>query len=707
MSDNALASLEKIDARLSRLVPATDTVPCEEMLSELRKAFQDHAVVFLVGEDGSGRSATAAQFAQQQVLAGALGENPVLYTPFLTCRSLTELLDGFGQVYEWALLDRQIFWQGLDDFQRFKLVQDVLKRVPLLWVWDDVDEIYHQQFSAWDKDQIDQLLELLQTIPEGAAHVLIVSNQEMPVFRQVSPVWIQQRLVWQNPLARKLAVAHSEGLEAASDSLEDLVKKALQVFSNQEQSLLLVTGLFTGLFHVDTLQVLVKKVAANTGQEIVDLDSGDILEFFSSASRGGLFSPIAGGYFSIHPAIRRIFLSLMGQDFRRKAEQAFPRVMADHARATASRQNHRNQDVIGLLAVEEANLRNALSLTKKYHGQKVLQELLATLRRMFISSRRWASWENVLDQFSSFFIHPDTLEPASSSRQLVEPYYDWRVEIARKREGFNRAAHWQAVKVIWERKQAESGSSPGRKKEVTASASVRLAQALGELAAIYRTMGSPKAIEAYQEAFQLAMATDQKRLASEYARQIAEAYVGIPVVRNYDQANEWVKKSLGLLNKRQQVERSLALATRGKINSEKFVQSVSENQPAEEKVKLLNAALESYFFALDTAPENADSERGNLHESIGYLYLQSDAQLEIAIEQYEMAIRCYEKTANTFQASKTRFNLAIALFLLNQRALSQDYALAALKGFDALGLDALVEYQKVSQFLKRFPETAT
>lgn len=151
----------------------------------------------------------------------------------------------------------------------------------------------------------------------------------------------------------------------------------------------------------------------------------------------------------------------------------------------------------------------------------------------------------------------------------------------------------------------------------------------------------------------------------------------------------------------------MALATRGKINSEKFVQSVSENQPAEEKVKLLNAALESYFFALDTAPENADSERGNLHESIGYLYLQSDAQLEIAIEQYEMAIRCYEKTANTFQASKTRFNLAIALFLLNQRALSQDYALAALKGFDALGLDALVEYQKVSQFLKRFPETAT
>jgi tetratricopeptide (TPR) repeat protein len=216
-------------------------------------------------------------------------------------------------------------------------------------------------------------------------------------------------------------------------------------------------------------------------------------------------------------------------------------------------------------------------------------------------------------------------------------------------------------------------------------------------------MGSPKSIEAYSEVFQVAQRIGNQRLAGETACQIAEALISIPVAQNFEQAETWIQAGFDL-PEQDNLMHSRLTALRGKMAYEKFLKARKENQTISNQVDYLNQALDAHFRALELLPEDQLSELGSLQETIGLLYLQSEGMLETAVDFYDQAIETRQQASDLPGAARAGYNLAVALFLLNDFERSRTYAQAALQVYEGLASESVIEAQKVHGFLSRFPE---
>ncbi len=193
---------DMFDSRLKRHIPKKDWFSRQALIASLQLAFKQNPVILLYGENGAGKTTSAAAFALGEVTTGALEGNPVIYSSFQEIDNLTDLLESFGQVYEMALLERSIEWRTLDDYQRLKLIQDLLHNVPLLWIWDDFELVTPKKWSA---DEIQQLEELLRSIPSGGGRILILDRRQEKELLTWLPEQIQIDLGIPNPLGQEIA----------------------------------------------------------------------------------------------------------------------------------------------------------------------------------------------------------------------------------------------------------------------------------------------------------------------------------------------------------------------------------------------------------------------------------------------------------------------------------------------------------------------
>src|SRR5262249_27306419 len=112
----------------------------DETLLALDRAFDRHAVVMLHAYAGSGKTATAAEFARWYSLTGGV-QGPVLFTSFEQHRPSPRVLDQLGQLFNDRLEQAGVHWLTLEDGQRRQVALDVLKQVPVLWLWDNVEPV--------------------------------------------------------------------------------------------------------------------------------------------------------------------------------------------------------------------------------------------------------------------------------------------------------------------------------------------------------------------------------------------------------------------------------------------------------------------------------------------------------------------------------------------------------------------------------------
>ncbi len=678
----------------------------EEVFSSIHLAFQEKPVVVLVGDGGVGKTSSAALYAWRECLAGALGTHPLLYFPFHPACNFSDLLESFGQVYEIALLERQIDWRTLDDFQRRKLIQDVFKKVNLLWIWDNFEVLEDRVSRAWPAEDRQALLEILRSIPQGGGKVLILSERSQEEILGDGCVRVHIQPGGPNYLAQKISSAihlASPG-EVDVDAHPDLpatLQLALSTFSEKDRNILPLMGLFEGILNQEIFAWMAdEKNPWRVRFDDLQGNTGRLLEWAAALE---LCTPItSSGYFLLHPAIPGWLRGRLQGSALRNAKRAFTQAMAEFARQSTRRIERGEKAVIDLLAVEEANLRLALAYADRFRWRGILLDLLKALRLVYFNSRRFAAWENLLVQLGRHFVHPETHQPVSRKDRLIKDYLDLLVEACLKRDRLNQAANWQAIEVIWDRSHLadDEKSRPGSKK--SRSTMVDLAGSLDRLAAIYRQMGSPKSIEAYSEVFQIALQVGNQRIVGASACQIAEAFISIPVAQNFEQAETWIQAGFELQGE-DNLLRARLTALVGKMAYEKFLKVRKDNLPISVQVDYLNQALDAHFRALDLLPEDELSEQANLQETIGLLYLQSDGMLETAVEFYEQAMETKQQASDLPGAARTGYNLAVALFLLNDFDRSRRYAQAALEINDGLAVDGVIEAQKVRGFLGRFP----
>jgi tetratricopeptide (TPR) repeat protein len=194
----------------------------DETLLALDRTFDTQRVVLLHAYAGSGKTATAAEFARWYALTGGLA-GPVLFTSFETYRPLARVLDTIEQVFGPALEREGVNWLALSDDQRRDVALQALRQIPVLWIWDNVEPVAGFPMgtkSAWKPEEQKELKEFLSAARETRARFVLTSRRDerdwlgdLPARLTLPPMPMQERV----QLARALAEKNGRRLTEVED----------------------------------------------------------------------------------------------------------------------------------------------------------------------------------------------------------------------------------------------------------------------------------------------------------------------------------------------------------------------------------------------------------------------------------------------------------------------------------------------------------
>jgi hypothetical protein len=476
---------------LDQVLPARPDVGFygrDETLYALDRAFDTHCIVLLHAFAGSGKTATAAEFARWYALTGGV-DGPVLFTSFERQLSLDRVLDKIGAVFGKALEAAGIQWQAITDpAQRRHISLQVLQQVPVLWIWDNVEPITGfpaGTTSDWSVEEQHELRAFLSAARETKAKFLLTSRRDenawlgaLPGRVQVPPMPMLERLQFADAIlgrrGKRLAqlpdlaplltftlgnpltilVTLGEALRAGIDTKSrlDAFVAALRrgevafedeqtegrskslgaslsygfstAFSQEERKILGLLHLFQGFINVWTLLSMGYPDHKWCLEAVRGLTKDRGIALLDRAAEIGLLNSRGDGLYDIHPALPGYFRTLFEQYF---AEDTGDADRARHAfiSATAEFGNHYHT---------EYNKGNLITLGALWKEE---DNLLAAWRL----ARTRGEWENVI-----------------LAMQGLQTFY----------EATNRRAAWHRLVEDVTRDfvdQASDGPLPGRERQ--------------------------------------------------------------------------------------------------------------------------------------------------------------------------------------------------------------------------------------------------
>ncbi|AUB83639.1 CHAT domain-containing protein [Candidatus Thiodictyon syntrophicum] len=174
------------DPALRRYCPDQGFVGRDETLLMLDRAFDTAPVVLLHAYAGQGKTATAVEFARWYAQTGGLGDQPVvLLTSFEVHTDLTDALNRIGQRFAPILQANGIEWHSInDETRRRTLILQLLRLVPVLWIWDNLEPVAGFPAgaeSAWTPAEQTELADFLKQIKldgQTKAKLLLTSRRD-------------------------------------------------------------------------------------------------------------------------------------------------------------------------------------------------------------------------------------------------------------------------------------------------------------------------------------------------------------------------------------------------------------------------------------------------------------------------------------------------------------------------------------------------
>lgn len=345
----------------------------DETLLALDRAFDQHALVLLHAFAGSGKTTTAAEFARWYSLTGGV-QGPVLFTSFEQYLPLPRVLDQIGAVFGPALEQSGVHWLALSDADRRSVALQVLKQIPVLWIWDNVEPVAGfpaGTASAWSAAEQKELKDFLSACRDTKAKVLLSSRRDeqawlgdLAVRIHVPPMPMQERV----QLARALAEKHNRRLTEVEDwrpllqftqgnplTITVLVGQALReglktkaqimafveklrtgeasfsdevsegrakslgaslsygfeyAFNETERKQLALLHFFQGFVNIVAFEFMSDPEDVYFLPEMRGLTREAGIALFDRAAEIGLLTTIGKGYYSIHPALSWYFKKL-------------------------------------------------------------------------------------------------------------------------------------------------------------------------------------------------------------------------------------------------------------------------------------------------------------------------------------------------------------------------------------------------------------
>ena len=152
----------------------------DETLYALDRAFDKQRIVLLHAYAGSGKTTTAAEFARWYALTGGV-EGPVLFTSFERHLPLARVLDKIGAVFGGMLEGSGIHWDAVTDTAtRRDVALKILRQVPVLWIWDNVEPVtgFPAAKSDWSVTEQQELRDFLSAARDTKAKFLLTSRRD-------------------------------------------------------------------------------------------------------------------------------------------------------------------------------------------------------------------------------------------------------------------------------------------------------------------------------------------------------------------------------------------------------------------------------------------------------------------------------------------------------------------------------------------------
>lgn len=183
----------------------------DETLLALDRAFDRHRVVLLHGYAGAGKTSTAVEFARWYHDTGGLGDEGglVLFESFEKVQTLPVLLEAIAAGFEQALQARGQDWLTLTKDQQPACVLSILRQVPILWIWDNVEPVAGFPAgtpSRWTTDEQAELRDFLAAVAAqgGRGRILLTSRRDERGWLGDIPARIEPPPM---PMAERLALA--------------------------------------------------------------------------------------------------------------------------------------------------------------------------------------------------------------------------------------------------------------------------------------------------------------------------------------------------------------------------------------------------------------------------------------------------------------------------------------------------------------------
>jgi len=348
----------------------------DETLLALDRAFDTQHVVLLHAYAGSGKTATAAEFARWYVQTGGI-EGAVLFTSFEQYKPLPRVLDAIEQVFGGWLEQAGVHWLALSDADRRHWALQVLRQIPVLWIWDNVEPVAGFPTgtkSVWSTEEQADLLGFLRDARATKAKFLLISRRDehgwlgnLPRRLTLPPMPMRERVQlaraltekyghhltevedWRpllrftqgNPLTITVLVGQAlrDGLKtrAQIETFVDKLRKGETAFEDEasegrsksldaslsygfaaaftetERRQLALLHLFQGFVDVDVLCWMGNPKTEWCLPEVRGLTREAGMALLDRAAEIGLLTAHGGGYYSIHPALPWYFKSLFEQ----------------------------------------------------------------------------------------------------------------------------------------------------------------------------------------------------------------------------------------------------------------------------------------------------------------------------------------------------------------------------------------------------------
>ncbi|MGO9118301.1 MAG: CHAT domain-containing protein [Desulfomonilaceae bacterium] len=762
----------QINTALLRYVPDTGFVGRDEILLMLDRAFDDHNVVLLHAYAGQGKTATAVEFARWYARTGGLGSNPVvLLTSFEHYSDLAKVLDQIGQPFAEILQTNAIEWHALNDpGERRKLVLQILRQIPVLWIWDNVESLAgvpEGTESAWtvaEQAEFAGFLKQIKLDDATRAKILLTSRRDEQKWLGAIPHRVQMPPMspedaaslalklgeekgltraeiadWRplldycagNPLtlrvisgqAVKMSLRGKEQMEQFVQALcdgEQLIEdpeetqgrdKSLAAsldygfrtaFKDDELPIIALLHLFQGTVNVDAIESM-GRTGDHALPEVQRKSKEQLVKLLELAKDIGLLTHLGSTWYSVHPALpwflRQLFEeNYEGQDGRSSAEAAFRawvEVFGAMSNSYHLQSIEGSQDVIQVLALEEANLLHARRLARVHGWWRQVISAMQGLDELYEYQGRVAEWARLVTEIVPDYCTGDD-KPVSGREDDYAVVMQYRVGLARKHAyDLSRAAALQENVVAWIRQEAAAAlalSEDTPLDDIQRHRIRTLAATVGTLGQILRDQGSSDCIKQYEESIRWSRSVKDVALEAVSHFNLGEAYLELPDIRNLDASEAAYRTALALYHPDDAVSRSKCMKQIGMVHHYRFREALKLGESPETLQRHVNAAEQQYQQALILRSASASAQLVPMHNQLGVFYSET-GQTERAREHYGECLQICQQTGDRLVAGKARCNMAFTYVLDAKREATPARQLDALLRGQAYVRAALRDFQ--------------